>query len=285
MLDDYKSSEELEKLIVKNLIKMDGVNVGTTIRVPYNKEGEEFKGEVIEIVLGENNTVLSMTENGRDVDESEYDEYIVSLATAGRLDPSAFTIGDTGKTISELQPRQFDPEEEMFFVDPYDKYPDTEEFPETPIEGYDKKVHYVKDVEVRGGDTRKAIVVGVPPRPPSGLLSEFKRPGMDGQEKEDILSGKIPVPRDLKPSQWDELFGETHNRDGSPKDKYNPDGSPKVSVAPEVTVDTSERLRYNKSNPLDLKSMSEDEAEEAYEKLKKGEYFINPADGRVLPKR
>ena len=92
---------------------------------------------------------------------------------------------------------------------------------------------------------------------------------MDGETRDKILSGEMPVPNNLKPSQWDELFGETHNTDGTRK----------------VTVDTPERLRYNESNPLDLKSMSEDEAEEAYENLKKGEYFINPADGRVLPKR
>jgi len=280
MLDDYKSSEELEKLIVKNLIKMDGVNVGTTIRVPYNKQGEEFKGEVIEIVLGENNTVLSMTENGRDIDESEYDEYIVGLATAGRLDPSAFTIGDTGKTISELQPRPFDPEEEMFFVDPYDKYSDTEEFPETPIEGYDEKVHYVKDVEVRGGDTRKAIVVGVPPRPQSGLFSEFRRPGMDGQEKEDILSGKIPVPRDLKPSQWDELFGETHNRDGSPKDRYNPDGSPKVSEALKESVD-----KPTESGILDLRNYKTvEEKDEAFDALPIGGLYYDDDGSGPFPK-
>jgi hypothetical protein len=31
--------------------------------------------------------------------------------------------------------------------------------------------------------------------------------------------------------------------------------------------------------------MTEAEAREAYDKLKIGEYFINPFDGRVLPKR
>jgi hypothetical protein len=36
---------------------------------------------------------------------------------------------------------------------------------------------------------------------------------------------------------------------------------------------------------VDLRSMSRKEAEEAYAKLKVGEFFINPADGRVLPKR
>jgi hypothetical protein len=92
---------------------------------------------------------------------------------------------------------------------------------------------------------------------------------MDGATRDKILSGEMPVPDNLKPSQWDELFGNTHNADGTRK----------------VTVDTTETIRYTESNPLDLKTMSSDEAEEAYENLKKGEYFINPADGRVLPKR
>jgi hypothetical protein len=56
-------------------------------------------------------------------------------------------------------------------------------------------------------------------------------------------------------------------------------------VVEEQTVDTDEEIRYTESNPLDLKSMSEEEALEAYEKLKVGEYYINPFDGRVLPKR
>ena len=28
----------------------------------------------------------------------------------------------------------------------------------------------------------------------------------------------MPVPKYLRPAQWDELFGDTHNPDGSPKE-------------------------------------------------------------------
>ena len=39
----------------------------------------------------------------------------------------------------------------------------------------------------------------------------------DGDDIEEIYKGNAPVPERLRPNQWDELFGATHNPDGSPK--------------------------------------------------------------------
>lgn len=113
-------------------------------------------------------------------------------------------------------------------------------------------------------DEGRGISLGVPPRPAEGLFAEFRGSGMDGATRDKILSGEMAVPDNLKPSQWDELFGED----------YNKDGSPKVTAEPEKTVDTTETIRYNESNPLDLKSMSEDEAIKAYENLKKASILL-----------
>ena len=40
---------------------------------------------------------------------------------------------------------------------------------------------------------------------------------MGGEDMEKILKGEMPVPKYLRQSQWDELFGKTHNPDGTPK--------------------------------------------------------------------
>ena len=42
--------------------------------------------------------------------------------------------------------------------------------------------------------------------------------GLGGDDIEEILDGKMPVPQNLRPGQWDELFGATHNPDGTPKE-------------------------------------------------------------------
>lgn len=237
----YKSQEDLERFIVDGMLDIEGINVGSTVKT---KDGD---GRIVELTLGEDDQVSRMKIDGRVVDDDEVPLLLANLQKQGLLSQSSISYG--GKPLPEDPP---DPEKIFFPGD---------EMPEGTLDG---KPYYIKET-----DKGRGVAVGVPPRPKEGLFAEFRGSGMDGQTRDKILSGEMPVPNNLKPSQWDELFGETHNRDGSPK----------------VSIDTTEKVRYTESNPLDLKSMSEDEAEEAYAKLKKGEYFINPADGRVLPKR
>lgn len=61
------------------------------------------------------------------------------------------------------------------------------------------------------------IVNGVPPRPEKDFSTIFFGQGMGGEDMEKILKGEMPVPKYLRQSQWDELFGKTHNPDGTPK--------------------------------------------------------------------
>ena len=51
-----------------------------------------------------------------------------------------------------------------------------------------------------------------------------------------------------------------------------------------TTVDDSVEVEYTESNPLDLSIMTEEEARDAYAKLKSGDYFINPSSGTIHPK-
>lgn len=71
--------------------------------------------------------------------------------------------------------------------------------------------------QIEGEDGKTKAVKGVPPRPTREFSNLFFGAGLGGDTMEEILEGKIPVPKYLRPSQWDELFGDTHNPDGSPK--------------------------------------------------------------------
>ena len=71
--------------------------------------------------------------------------------------------------------------------------------------------------QIEGEDGKTKAVKGVPPRPTRDFSNLFFGAGLGGDTIEEILEGKIPVPKYLRPSQWDELFGDTHNPDGSPK--------------------------------------------------------------------
>lgn len=59
------------------------------------------------------------------------------------------------------------------------------------------------------------IVDGVPPRPTREMSNLFFGQGMGGADIEEILSGEMLVPKYLRPSQWDELFGKFYNPDGT----------------------------------------------------------------------
>jgi len=66
-------------------------------------------------------------------------------------------------------------------------------------------------------DDEGNVVMGVPPRPELGLGNILGGAGLGGEDIEEIYKGNAPVPERLRPNQWDELFGATHNPDGSPK--------------------------------------------------------------------
>jgi len=71
--------------------------------------------------------------------------------------------------------------------------------PEAPVP---EKTYYRKDGEV---------VDGVPPRPELGIGNVLGGIGLGGKDIEEILAGERPIPANLRPAQWDELFGDTHD--------------------------------------------------------------------------
>ena len=97
------------------------------------------------------------------------------------------------------------------------------------------------------------VVKGVPPRP-SAFMSRITGVSLDYDTRQKILSGEMPIPeKGLRVDEWDELFGDTHN----------PDGSPKESAAPEESVD-----KPDESGILDLrKYKTMEEKYEAFDAL------------------
>ena len=59
------------------------------------------------------------------------------------------------------------------------------------------------------------VINGVPPRPTREFSNLFFGQGMGGADIEAILKGEMLVPKYLRPAQWDELFGEFYNPDGT----------------------------------------------------------------------
>lgn len=62
-----------------------------------------------------------------------------------------------------------------------------------------------------------SVVKRIPPRPELDLSTVFGGRGLSGEDIEQILAGEIPVPKYLRPAQWDEIFGEFYNPDGTIK--------------------------------------------------------------------
>ena len=73
----------------------------------------------------------------------------------------------------------------------------------------------------------------IPPRP-SGLASRIRGVSLDYDTREEILSGKIPVPKNLRPEEWDEMFGKTHDPEtGEPLEKPAMEVELRESLTPE----------------------------------------------------
>ena len=247
---NYQSQDDLERYIVDGLLDIEGISIGTTVKT---KDG---KGRVVELTLGEGDQVSHMKLDGRVVNEDEIEVLVSNLQKQGLLSPSSIAYGD--KPLPKDKP-EVDPEKVFFPGEP------------GPEGGFDGKLHYVTET-----DEGRGISLGVPPRPAEGLFAEFRGSGMDGATRDKILSGEMAAPDNLKPSQWDELFGEDYNRDGSPK----------VTAEPEKAVDKPVEVQYTRANPYVFEEgLDDEEVKKIHAALPAGSHFINPADGRIKTKK
>jgi len=74
--------------------------------------------------------------------------------------------------------------------------------PEVAVTELKVMTYYIKDGKA---------VDGVPPRPELGIGNVLRGAGMDGKSRDKILAGEMAIPKTLRPKQWDELFGDTHD--------------------------------------------------------------------------
>ena len=98
--------------------------------------------------------------------------------------------------------------------------PSVEEATETKEDDTETKEEEISAEEARFSnvsyrDDEGKIVDGVPPRPTREFSNLFFGQGMGGADIEAILKGEMLVPKYLRPAQWDELFGEFYNPDGT----------------------------------------------------------------------
>ena len=98
--------------------------------------------------------------------------------------------------------------------------PDTEEDTEekkddTEVKEKEVSAEEAKFSNVSYRDDEGKVINGVPPRPTREFSNLFFGQGMGGADIEAILKGEMLVPKYLRPSQWDELFGKFYNPDGT----------------------------------------------------------------------
>ena len=156
--------------------------------------------------------IIIQTMNAPDTDKNEGVDYYTALlkeynpgAEVPRLDNAG---NETDKTIEEATEVvtnivETEKEEEKKSLKPVEKEKILTK------ERIEKNVYYRND--------EGNVVKGVPPKPTRDFSTLFFGQGMGGDDMEEILKGNMPVPKYLRPGQWDELFGDTHNPDGSPK--------------------------------------------------------------------
>ena len=248
---EYNNLDEdaLERKIVNQILKSNP-SISKNIE---NKFSVNYDGIKHDIIIGSNGKVKSISIGNRVVEEEEIDTLIKELALAGKI-PSVQLADDYVEPPEVIEPEAT---QDFETFDPEDTSAST------------ISAQITKSAEKR----KESISKNVPPRP-DGLTmgSIFGGKPLSGEDIDNILAGRMSVPKNIRPGQWDELFGDTHDPE---------------TGRPLSEIDESETVRQigTEDNPVDLKNMTEAEAREAYDKLKIGEYFINPFDGRVLPKR
>lgn len=120
---------------------------------------------------------------------------------------------EPSEQIQKIIAENEEPEKEK---DPEEKTPLTEVEKETLRRKEEIEANVYHQIEDEDGNIK--VVNSVPPRPDGSMSTLFFGSGLGGDDIEAIIKGEMPVPKYLRPAQWDELFGDTHNPDGSPKE-------------------------------------------------------------------
>tara|TARA_A100000172_G_scaffold36990_1_gene22543 strand:- start:4912 stop:6522 length:1611 start_codon:yes stop_codon:yes gene_type:complete len=165
--------DDLERKVVKKLLTNTSAkkDIENIFTIP-NTGGYKY-----EIVVGADGAVKSIISNGTPIKEDMIDEALADLAIKGLI-PSAKIVSDP-------------------------KLPEGGGVDKTEEPEVEEATYYKDD----SGN----IASGVPPRPERSFSTTVFGGGMSGEDRDDILAGRMRIPDNLRPNQWDELFGDTHD--------------------------------------------------------------------------
>ena len=180
----HASLEDLERWYVDKVLADRQIDVGVTYQI------KDAKDAIYEFTMNEKDEVDSMTINGRVVPEDMIAGTVADLAKENLFKPSSMT---DPTAPPEPEPK-VDPSEEL-------------------AAELEENISY---------SSNRKVVEGVPPRPNS-FTSRFTGLSLDYETREKIRRGEITIPEQgLRVDEWDELFGDTHNPDGSRKGTPRP---------------------------------------------------------------
>ncbi len=179
----HSSLEDLERFMVDKVLADRQIDVGATYQI------KDVKDAIYEFTMNEKDEVDSMTINGRVVPEDMIAGAVADLAKQNLFKPSSMT----DPTAPPKPEPVVDPSEEL-------------------AAELEENISY---------SSNRKVVEGVPPRPNS-FTSRFTGLSLDYETREKIRRGEITIPEQgLRVDEWDELFGDTHNPDGSRKAPTN----------------------------------------------------------------
>lgn len=247
------NDDQLERKIVKDLLESSPSikkDIENTFTVNHKRRGKH------EIVVGSDGVVKSVVAGGRVIPPEGIDAALKYLAEAGLI-PNARLVGD------EVDPF-------LDEVDPVD--------PVKTIDPEDTSASAISDRLDKAASKRQETISNkVPPRPDGLTMGSIFRGGaLDREDMEDILSGRVAIPKNLRPNQWDELFGDTHDPETGERYKGRVDESPRLKPRP-----TNEP---EQSGTVDLRSYeSKEESDKAFDSIPIGGSYVD-VDGKQYTK-
>ena len=254
---EYGSLEgdNLERKIVKDLLE-SSPSIKKDIENTFTVKHKDAKHEII---VGSDGVVKGVVVGGRTIPPEGIDAVLKELAEAGII-PNARLVGD------EVDPFL----DEVDLVDPVD--------PVKTIDPEDTSASAISDRLDKAASKRQETMSNkVPPRPDGLTMGSIFGGGALGREDiEDILAGRMTIPKNLRPNQWDELFGDTHDPETGEAYKGQVDESPRPKPRPTNESEQSETV--------DLRSYeNEEESDKAFDSIPIGGSYID-VDGKQYTK-
>ncbi len=237
---EYGSLDEdaLERKVVSDILK-NKPSISTDVE---NKFSVNYGKRRHDIVIGTDKKVKSISVDGQVLREDQIDTIIEKLALAGLI-PSVQLAGDYVEPTKVIEPEA------------------TQDF-ET-FDSEDTSASAISSRFEKASEKRKeAMSDKVPPRPEGLTMSSiFGGKPLGAEDIEDILAGRMAIPKNLRPNQWDELFGDTHD----------PETGEKLSEETDDVVEETEKPKI-----VDLRKYeTEEETDKAFDSIPIGGGYID----------